>query len=284
MPMDKDKDLKKDIQEVLDEYKLTPTDKWWDQYFSLLRTYQAWPHQQEVRPASHKLKKRLAALKEHIDEEMKYYRGSGQPELFPDLFEDKYYWGIAKPDLFEDDSDIEYQEFCKNLMSLAEYLQIIKNKLDIAISTCPEGRLRKKKRARLQNLIRDLSVLLKEIDPDRFGLTYYCHDNNDPFDEESLSEKSGDYRGPLFELTQVSCRYLQINLPQNSSSLGTAIKRALEATSYSTVYKPTSAIETPQENEKEKVLEMREQNLSTREIAKDLGISKSKVSRILRRP
>jgi hypothetical protein len=41
--MDKDKDLKNDIQEVLDEYKLAPADKWWDRYFSLLRTYQAWP-------------------------------------------------------------------------------------------------------------------------------------------------------------------------------------------------------------------------------------------------
>ncbi|WP_153304249.1 helix-turn-helix domain-containing protein [Desulfovermiculus halophilus] len=155
--------------------------------------------------------------------------------------------------------------------------------MDIAITTCPEGRLRKKKHARLQSLIRDLSVLLREIDPNRIGLTYCCRDKNDPFDEESLSDKDGDYRGPLFELTQVSCRYMQITLPQNSSSLGTAIKRALEATSYSTLYNPTSAIKTPQEIEKEKVLEMREQNLSTREIAKDLGISKSKVSRILRR-
>ncbi|WP_153304263.1 hypothetical protein [Desulfovermiculus halophilus] len=111
--MDKDQGLKNDIQKVLDKYKLTPTDKWWDQYFSLLRTYQAWPDQQEVRPAPHELKKRLTTLKEYVDKEMKYYRGGGQPDLSPDLFEDKYYRGIAQPDLFEDDSDIEYQEFCK---------------------------------------------------------------------------------------------------------------------------------------------------------------------------
>jgi transposase len=196
---------------------------------------------------------------------MKYYRGSGQPDLFPDLFEDKYYRGIAKPDLFEDDSDIEYQEFCKNLMSLAEDLQIIKNKLDIAISTCPEGRLRKKKRARLQYLIRDLSALLQEIDPDRIGITY--------------NEYTQEVTGPLFDLIQISAQHLDINVPDNSRSLGKAIQRAIKADSWTTAIKPSGFLKTPQEEKNEQFTELLNDGWDIRTIADILEESRSTIQR-----
>lgn len=186
-------------------------------------------------------------MKKHITEDIEYCKN------------------IAQSDLFEDESDSSYQEFCKDLFSLTEDLQIIKTKLDIAINSCPQGKLRKKRHGRLQNLIRDLSSLLKEIDPDRKGITYNNH----------ITE----FTGPLFNLVQTTAQHLDIDIPIDSRALGKAIQRAMETDSWSPALKPSGFLKTPQEEKHDEFINLLNDGWDIRTIADIFKESKSTIQR-----
>jgi hypothetical protein len=247
--------LKEQVAEVLERYNLFFSQTWWTRYCQLIQLHRNWsakkqprgsqPNEFSISPS--KLKKRLESLRNFIRSEKEILHL------------------VAQPDLFGDDKDSEFRDFCSTeMIPLCEQLHYVEHMTSALIELCPSGRQGRKRNAQVHNFVLDVSSLLKIINNNRIGITFV--------------PESETYCGPLYELVAVSIKYLKMNSPPSSEALAEVIQNAMLAEEWTAVY--FEHPERRQETQSEVVAEMQAKGLSLRSIAKEMGLSKSKVHRL----